>query len=99
MIYFLMKYIPMILENIGAGNRILFYQYDPEVNKQQSANIEQESIKFRTVPKISCEITWKNYYFIESVCSKLHKTCEITLNKWQKNHYYVEGNRVQKWDK
>jgi hypothetical protein len=25
MIYFLMKYIPMILENIGAGNRIFFF--------------------------------------------------------------------------
>lgn len=39
------------------GTGYFFYQYDPEVNKQQSANIEQESIKFRTVPKILCEIT------------------------------------------
>jgi hypothetical protein len=43
-----MKYFPLILKNIGTENRIFFYQYDTEVNKQQSANIEQKSIKFRT---------------------------------------------------
>lgn len=41
----------MILKNIGAGNRIFFYQYETEVNKQQSANIEQKSINFRNVHK------------------------------------------------